>query len=262
MIAETQLMSSFSQAYKNKIQAVVLLVENSNLSLADKPYYESICGRQMFEYVMGACSGFNTKIAVLNEGENPISSAKQVLTDEEITLILFSDTPLLTVDVLNDYISKLLLDRGDVVIMPRGFVFKTKKLLQTTKIDLPPKSLFDKSEFFTVSNLLDLENATRHIQNQIINRHIQNGVFIADRQLVKIDANVEIEKGVKILPFSQILGRSFIEKNSVISSSIIKNSKVEQNCFVENCNIENSKLIKGSKPKPFSVLRNEEYKEA
>lgn len=260
MITESQIMPELLSVDQAGVQAVILLVENSGLALSDKPYYEKICGKAMFEYVMDACEGFNTKIAVLNERENPLAVARQFLTDEEITLVLFSDTPLITKEVLNDYISKLILQKDDVVIMPRGFVFKTKKLRTTEKIDLPPKSLFDKNEFFAISNFFDLENAIKYINSKIVDKHIQNGVYIENKQLVKIDQNVEIEKGAKILSFSQILGSSFIGSGAIISASIVKNSKVEEQCEIVNCTLCNSIVNAGVKLKPYTFLNNEEFK--
>lgn len=252
MLVETELELKMKKLDSNQIHAIILLVENSKFGGEDKPYFEKICGREMNEYLRNICSDFKISTAILEENADVQKTILPFIGEEEITAVLFSNTPLLTRETLMAYLEKFVYSNENFLFMPRGFIAKPNALKNSFKMQNSDLNYFARNEFFEVNSLKDLEQAQRVLQAKILDFHMQNGVKIMDRGQVFIDADAEIEKGAKICPFSQILGKSTIKSGAIISSSIIKNCIIGKNAIIENCNLSYCKVEDGARVKPFT----------
>lgn len=262
MLVETQNILQMKKLSPSDVHAIILLVENSRFGCVDKPYYEKICGREMNEYLRDICFDFKISATILEENRDVLETIRPFLDDSETTVVLFSSTPLLSRETLMAYLEKFVFSDDRALVMPKGFIAKTSYLKSAEKIESFGLNSFGKNEFFEVNSFADLEQAERFMQGKILDFHMQNGVRICDKFTVKIDADVDIEKGAKILPFTQILGKSFIGSGAEISSSIIKNCKVGENAKIENCNLEFCQVESGARVKPFTCAQKKEIKGA
>ena len=260
MIVETEKILQVKKISADDVHAIILLVENKDFGCLDKPYYEKICGKEMNEYLRNICFDFKISTTILEENKGVLETIRPFLDERELTVVLYSNTPLLSRETLMAYMEKFVFSRDRYIAMPKGFIAKTSYLKIAEKLESFGLNSFGKNEFFEINNLTDLEQAERFMQGKILDFHMQNGVRIVDKFTVKIDADVDIEKGVKILPFTQILGKSFVGGGAEISSSIIKSCKVGANAQIENCNLAFCEVEKGARVKPFTFAEKKQIK--
>ena len=98
-----------------KIKAIVLLVENNRLN---EGYSLNMLGKQMKDWVKDAISHFDCRFVSLAEKDNPLEVIKPFITDEDITIVLFSDIPLLTSNTILD-----ILDLSALPTVPSPYIF-------------------------------------------------------------------------------------------------------------------------------------------
>lgn len=240
--------------YKQDIQVLICLIENAGFGSNEKPYYELICGKSMYSYLENIASDYERKLVILEEDANLIEAIKPYVSGKfKTTVVLFSDTPLLRKEVLENYIHKFLLSGESFITMPRGFIFKTEDISKIIFIEHTEFGFFETNDFFKVKNLKTLAEANEFMQDKIIEFYLSNGVKIPNRNSVVIDADVEIGKGSEICPFSVLKGRTIIGENTLIGFSEIINSKIGSNCEVKHCFLTNAKVADNTKVKPFST---------
>lgn len=85
------------------VQAIILLYKNPNFTGILKPYELQICGKKMWEWVELACSGYSIKTVACTPETDVLSLIKPLLTNKKYTLVLYSDTPLLTNSTIENY---------------------------------------------------------------------------------------------------------------------------------------------------------------
>ena len=114
------------------------------------------------------------------------------------------------------------------------------------------------SEMQGVNTQAELARVSREMRREILARFMNEGVRIADPETVYIGADVELSRGVVIMPNVQIWGRTRIGEGSVIGSgSILTNATLGDNVHViAYAVIENSTLKNGVKAGPFCYIRD------
>ena len=260
MLTETEILQQKKAVDFGQIHAIILLVENTNFGSLDKPYYEKICGKEMTEYLQKACENFKTSLVVLEQNAGVLQTIRPFLDESEITVVVYSNTPLISKETILEYVNTLILKDEKIVYMPKGFVAKTQVLKGENLLVNSQLNSFNKNEFFEVNNFCDLEQAGRMMQSLILNYHMQNGVRIIDRTSTIIHADAEIEKGAVIHPFCQITGKTFIAKGAQVSASTIKNCRILEGAKIENCNLVSCEVEKNALVKPFTYAKNKNLK--
>lgn len=118
--------------------------------------------------------------------------------------------------------------------------------------------IMPESEMQGVNTQAELAKVSREMRHEILTRCMNEGVRIADPDTVYIGADVELSRGVVIMPNVQIWGRTRIGEGSVIGSgSILTNATLGDNVHViAYAVIENSTLKNGVKAGPFCYIRD------
>ena len=102
----------------------------------------------------------------------------------------------------------------------------------------------------------DAADAETVIRRRIIDRMLESGVLIRDRQATWIDASVSIEPGAIIEPGCHLRGRTSIGSGSRIGpNAIVEDAQIGQRCTVESCTIRGSTLHDDIEIGPYSTIR-------
>lgn len=230
---------------KPSVSCFVILEHSDAFGEAIRSYNIDILGTPMFAWVCRACPTIPATIEA-EKGTNVLEIIRPYLKDSEYTLVLYSDTPLITrgsVDEILDYMS----NKGlNVCKLTRGIVFRTEYIKRVGEIFAPQTYYFDEQDFITAANYKQLAIVTEILKTRILEYHMKNGVNFENVDLVSIDASVTIGRGTKIMGRSCLLGRTEIGENCEIKESIVDNSKVYDNVSLDHANVVKSVIESGS----------------
>ena len=102
----------------------------------------------------------------------------------------------------------------------------------------------------------DAADAETVMRGRIIDRLLDSGVLIRDRQATWIDAGVSIEAGVIIEPGSHLRGSTIIRAGSRIGpNAVLEDAHLGRHCLVESCTIRGSTLQDHVEVGPYSTIR-------
>lgn len=233
----------------------IVLLENSKEFLMDSGSYNlDILGLKMYEYVVRACP--QTPIAIHFDGQTQtvLKAVKPHLGNSEYTLVLFSDTPLVTKKNILNILDFVKAKGLNVCPLTRGYVFKTEYIKCVDEIFSPTTYYFEEEDFLPVQSYRQLFLATETLKNRIVDFHSQNGVYFKDINTLYIEANVSIGKGTIIGSFVSIAGDTVIGENVKIGNySELTNAKVGAGTAVVGAILDgayvyaNCKICRGAK---------------
>lgn len=255
MIAKTETEVVVEIPKLNKIK-VIILKANSFLGV-DKPYDISIMGRTMLEWVRYACfPTYSTKEIEYDEKSDILKVIKPHVEDEDYTVVLYSDTPLIkrkTIDAVVDYV----VTKGvDVCKLQRGYIFKTEFLKKAKEITATTNpNFFDEEDFIVVNSFQNLAVVEDIMRNKILTAHLKNGVRIMDINTTSIDCEVVIRNGVTIYPNNRLYGVCLIEENVVLEpNNVIFSSIIGKNSKIISSVIRNAKIPEKTTVGPFKNI--------
>lgn len=111
-------------------------------------------------------------------------------------------------------------------------------------------------EIMGVNNRLQLSQAASIMTKRILERHMLSGVTIIDPASTYIDAGVQIEKDVTILPGCMLKGTTYIEEDAVIGPhTTITDSHIGSGVNVQKSVVLESRIGAGTTVGPFAYLR-------
>lgn len=246
ILLSTQIMQEFQfeEVSDCTFRAIILMVQNSRLKLGAS---EQIYGREMKDYVAKALVNFDTTFVDFNPKDDALDAILPHLKDEDYTIVLYSDTPLIKNTTIYDIVEYVQTKAVDFCKLPRGFVVKTK-IAHTKNFSLSAEPNFvDSEDFFTVFDNSTLLKAKQILKDRIIEKHLKNQVVIDDKNTVFIDSDVEIESGVKISAFNVLKGKTLLERGVELKeNNLIENSNIGANSVLSFCHIENQTIEKDS----------------
>tara|TARA_Y100001970_G_scaffold294341_1_gene451046 strand:+ start:13888 stop:15240 length:1353 start_codon:yes stop_codon:yes gene_type:complete len=107
-----------------------------------------------------------------------------------------------------------------------------------------------------INNRIHLAKCEKIIQQQIIEKHMLNGVTFINPESCSISEESEIGMDVLIEANSHIRGKSIIANNCIIGpNTFIKDSNVNFDCKVVNSTIINSKIMSNVSIGPYTHIR-------
>lgn len=203
-----------------------------------------VLGKPCLEWVSYALmDDYSASIPYRENEELPTLLKPYVRRDSEYTVVLFSDTPLISRKSVLDAVETLRSEGLNALKMTRGYVFKTSYLLSCYEIVSPPNYYFEEEDFMTAFSFKQLSIITEVLRNRILDYHMENGVYLLDPSSTVIEPDAEIETGAVIEGGCQIIGRTHIAANAEIKSgSIIESSEICSGAVVTRSVIKNSKI--------------------
>lgn len=247
IIFSTEILTEFelTDLSKTKVRAIVItLKETKNLVEKD------LMGRSSKEYVLDALS--NYEMTEIVSSEPMLDAVKPYLKDEEYTIILYSDTPLVRQETISDALEYAISKNTDFCKLPRGAIVKTSAI-KLNKIELSCEANFlNKQDFFYIFNLATLSQAREKMRQNILSKLSLKVEFDAPSTCY-IDDLVEIKKGVHIGANCVLRGATVIGENCKIGdNSVIENCKIGDNCVVESSFLKNVEIKNDTKIPPFT----------
>lgn len=242
---------SLEEDYKNVL--VLVLRPNYSFDFSSLEMF-SIKG---IDYVLSACSVFQTKVVDFDVKNDIIETIKQNLNEKKYVLVLFSDTPLLTKKTVLEIVDYFLIKKLCSLKFNRGFMFETNYLKSVEKIYNPLEQNFFEEDFLKVFDCQSFSSALNVLKRRIISYHQSNGVLFEDEASAFIDAMVNIEKGAIIGENVKILGKSVIKQNCKLCCCTLDKVILENNVKVENSIIKNSVILENSTISDYSVIKNQ-----
>lgn len=238
----------------DNICGIVLKVSYPNMG--DTSAIE-VLGKTMLEWVSFSLGGSYCDSVVYSDNVPlPLLVRPYVKRDTDYTVVLYSDTPLITRKTVLDAISVLKQKDLNVLKMTRGFVFKTQFLLAVDKLYSENPYYFDEEDFMTAFNFKQVALVSDALKNRILSYHMNQGVQIDDPASTFIGCDVIIAKGVRIGAFNIIKGKTVIKERVRLGSrNTIDGSVVEEGAFIESSFIAGSFIGKHTTVGPNAYLR-------
>lgn len=253
------------------ISFIVLKVDHKEFNFGSPSFLVSILGKPTISYVKKACE-FVPKTKEVDENADVVSEIKPLLTDKEWTIVLFSDTPLLTTTTIVE--AFLYAENNDLNVckLKRGYIFKTEYIKRVDKIFEVESLNQEGDDYFEVKTLENLVEATAIMKDRIVKHLMAGGVQIIDPLSTYIESQVVIGKGTTIYPNVALMGSTQIGTDSIvgfgctlkhavignkcnIQNSMVTNSVVLDSTLVESSRIENNSLVeKNCVVKHYSIL--------
>lgn len=230
---------------------VIILKNNSVALKKENTYNIQIMGKSMLQWVQDTVRKYPSK-SVEYSNQDIIEFVKPLLEDEDYTLILYSDTPLLKESTIDKIIEYATIKNSAIIQLPRGYVLNTQ-LIKNNSFEYSSKPhFFEGEDFLIVNNFTNLQVAQKIIKNRIITNFIKNGVNILDEN-VYIEANVKIGKDTIIYSNTVLLGESIIGEKCIIYPSVtIIDSEVEDNVQIYANTIVKQKISANSIIPPYN----------
>lgn len=226
-------MVEVKQENPNNIDSIILL--DGSFQLAGKRAYDySLCGQNMYSWVSRACPS-KPILVNFHQDDDLLETIRPLLKDGEYTLVLYSDTPLITANGVRQIIDFVESKSLAVCKLARGWVLKTEYAKNASSLYALTTYDICANELFRVENVDNLVKASNVLQARINKYHIQNGVNIVAPACSYIDSSVAIESGATIEPFTKISGTTTIGANSKICSNVnITDGKIDQNVIIKS----------------------------
>lgn len=247
----------YGEEYKQKEKTVrAIIICGGNRIFGSSTVGEmNFFGRRIFDWCSVSVSDWETTIINGNDETPILQQVKPHLKNEDITVVIFDDTPLIKKSTIRQMVADFANGKRMVERLSRGYILDTNYVKTVEEIYSPEIELTFVDDFIKIGNLLDYHKAMKIMKQRIFAYHTAKGVFISDFATVHIDAEVEIASGVVIKNNNNIFGNTIIEKGAVLNSgNTIKDSFIGENCILNGAFIENAKLLPDTEVAPFEKI--------
>ncbi len=208
---------------------------------------QSICGRDMTQWVASATAPFKSKTIVVSPEDDIITLFKNNLTSAAFTVVTYVDMPLLTTQDITDAVDYCFHKNVPAVKLPRGWVFNTELVAQSETFPITEFHGANQDNYLVAFNNVQIAKIRTVMQERINQQHLKNGVVITDPSHTYIDADVQIDKDVIIEPNAHIIGKTTIHSGTtILDGSYLTDAVIGQNCQIgpyahirPNCSIGN-----------------------
>ena len=222
----------------------VLLVENEELDNQDGAYNLDLLGNPMFQYVVRACPSVPSCLNYNETMGDVVNIIRPHLKDTEYSLVLFSDTPLITKSNILNILDFVKSKDLNVCKLTRGWVFKNEYIKRVKEIYAPTTYYFEEEDFLMAANFKQLQFITEVLKSRIVSYHMKNGVYFKDPDNTYLEANVSIGKGSVIEPFVTISKDTQIGRNVFIGAfSKLNNANILDNVKIEGACVDGGVLM-------------------
>jgi len=216
------------------ISCIVLLEDSKQMQVKEKSYNLEVLGNPMFQYVVRACPTVPLCVEFDHQTGDVFEVVKKHLRNTEYTLVLYSDTPLVTKSNILNILDFVVTKGLNVCKLTRGWVFKNDYIKRVDQVYAPSTYYFEEEDFMMAVTYKQLYIITETLKNRIISYHMQNGVYFKSPDTTYIEANVAIDSGVTIDAFTSLAGNTEIGKNVQIGArSTLKDAKVFDGAIID-----------------------------
>lgn len=218
-----------------------------------------ILGKSMLDWVKIALSGsFTAAVDYQEDTPIPLTIRPYLDLSAPFTVVLYSDTPLITKRSVVDAVAALADNGQNVLKMTRGYVFRTAFLMSVDKIYTENTYYLEEEDFITAFNYRQIQLISDVLKSRIIAFHMENGVYFEDSQSAFVGSDVKIGKNVRIAPNNTILGNTVIGDGVTLKcGNVIENCVIDDGATVDSSRVYKSFIGKNAKVGPFAYIRPE-----
>ena len=214
---------------------VILLIPSAGESQAQ---IRRILGKTVEQWAESVAGNFDYRRVPVTAKDDIASIVRKYAGSHKYTVVLYSDTPLLTVQGIFDAVNFAGAFGHSTVRLPRGWVFETSNIIGGVRPSPVDFEGVMQEEWIPVYSVTQENYARKILQSRIVAKHEQEGAIFEHSESAHIDATVQIEEGVIIEPNVIIRGNTVIKKGATIGS----NTKIIDAVIGMNAVIESSKL--------------------
>ncbi len=215
-------------------------------------------GKTMLQWVCSAVRGEFVTVDYSDKVEIPVLIRPYLNPEAEYTVVLYSDTPLITEKTVNQAVAEAEKSGANVIKLTRGFVFKTDFIAQVDKIYTEETHYYDEEDFVTAFSYRQVALICEILRNRILNFHMERGVYIEDVATTFIGSEVVIGKNVRIAPNNIIKGNSVIADGVRLETgNNIIDSYIGKKATCVSSRINHSSVGEGSSVGPYANLRED-----
>lgn len=218
----------------------------------------NVLGKTCLQWVeMSLNDDYCGSIPYREDASLPVLLRPYIRRDSEYTVVLYSDTPLISRKSVLDAVETLRAEGLNALQMTRGYVFRTQYLLSTSDVVSPPNYFFEEEDFITAFSFKQLSIITEILRNRILDYHMENGVYLTDPTSTVIEPDVEIGMGAVIEGNCRIKGRTHIAENCTIGcGSLIDGAEIGSGAYVLRSVITQSKIGRGTTVGPDANIHS------
>lgn len=238
------------------IDYILLMVEHEEFKSKTPSHLLDLMGKPISSYVKRVCDKTPRTIDY-KDGEDILETIHPVLSDAEWTIVLYSDTPLLTHKTLVEALNFAENSEMNVIKLKRGFIFRTEYVKRVNQIYTPNTLFSDNEDFLVADNFASLAKISDILKKRILNNFMNNGVQIVDPASTYIESLVTIGPDSIIYPNTCIMGDSHIGDGATVGyGSTIKNSVVGDKCNIQNSLILSSVVMDSTLVEQSTIENN------
>ena len=239
---------------KDNIGGIILRV--SYPGMGDTSNIE-ILGKTMLEWVSLALGDSPVVTAAYNDAVSlPQLIRPYVNRETDFTVLLYSDTPLITRKTVLDAVCTLEQSTNNVLKMTRGYVFRTPFLLSCEKLYTENHQYFDEEDFMTAMSFKQVAIVAEALKTRILSYHMSRGVQFEDPASTFIGCDVVLGKGVVVGPFNTVVGRSIVKDGVRLArGNNIGNSIIDEGATLTSSDISDSYVGKNTSVGPYAYIR-------
>lgn len=217
-----------------------------------------IFGRSLDQWVQATMRNFELETVDYSEADDILPYIQPLINEQkQMTVVLYSDTPLISYDSVHDGICQIISDGLSMVRMPRGWIFKTDYLKSLKEVPDTNTYYYGDDDYVTVYNYNQLAYVTDILRARISHYFMSKGVKIIDPNSTLIGSDVIIEPNVTIEPFNIIKGKTLIKSGAIIGSNCeIDSSVISSGAVVRHSVITSSVVGCDCTVGPFANLRS------
>lgn len=175
---------------------------------------------------------------------------------KEYTVVLYSDTPLITKKTVADAVAIAESGKLNIVKMTRGYVFRTAFLQSCEKLYTDNTYYFEEEDFLTADSPHNLALITDVMRNRILRFHSERGVKFVDLGTTIVECDVVIASGVEVGPQNILKGKTVINAGvKLLYANVIEDGIIGEGAEINSSRIYHSYIGERTKVGPFAYIR-------
>ena len=232
----------FTAKTRERCSADYFILYDADLAIDTKTAL--IAGVPVVNWVARACEK-KPRFLPCKKDDNVLDIIKPYISEVDYSVVLYSNTPLVTKGHIRDLLGFVMVKRMNVCNLKKGFVFKNDYISNVDEVYSVDSYDFASRDFFEVNSIEDLAEAEVYLQNRIIAYHSKNNVSFESARNQCIDASVEIGAGTRVATDVSLFGNTSIGQNVRLGENVtIKNSKIGNGVVVGDNTIIIGSIIK------------------
>ena len=236
------------------IFGIILKVKNQSVGDTSST---ALLGKSMLEWVeLSLGDEPYVTVDYRDDIELPTLLKSYIDASREYTVVLYSDTPLITKKTVADAINVAERNHLNVVKMTRGYVFRTGFLSVCEKLYTDNVYYFSEEDFLTANTPHNLALITDVLRNRILRHHADNGVRFLDLGTTIVEGDVSIASGVEIGPQNILKGKTVIKAGAkLLYANVIEDGIISEGAEINSSRIYHSYVGARTKVGPYAYIR-------